>query len=254
MQWTTQQAGALKDVAAWLKDKNGPKTFRLFGYAGTGKTTLAKHLAEHEKSLTLFACFTGKAALVLRSKGCEGASRIHSLIYKPIEDDDGETRFILNPESNAANAKLIVIDEVSMVDEELARDLLSYGVKILVLGDPYQLPPINGTGFFMGPNPNVMLTEIRRQEQDNPIIYLSMRARQGEAIIRGDYGETRVISRNQLGQKMVIGADQVLAGKNDTRRSLNIRIRSILGRTSEYPAQREGSRVRRCHHVWRQQQ
>lgn len=235
MQWTTQQAAALDAVAAWLKDKNGPQTFRLFGYAGTGKTTLAKHLANQAKGAVLFACFTGKAALVLRSKGCTGASTIHSLIYKPFEDEDGEIVFKRNPDSAAATAELIVVDEVSMVDEELGEDLLSYGTKVLVLGDPEQLPPINGTGFFMAPNPDIMLTEIRRQEQDNPIIYLSMRARQGEAIIHGDYGDSRVIKRNQLGQKMVLGADQVLVGKNDTRRTINNRIRGLLGHLNPYP-------------------
>jgi len=52
-------------VAAWLKAKPGrgntPLVFRLFGYAGTGKTTLAKHLAQGVNGKVLFAAFTGKA-------------------------------------------------------------------------------------------------------------------------------------------------------------------------------------------------
>ena len=55
--------------------------FRLFGYAGVGKTTLARHIAAEADGFVVFAAFTGKAALVLRSKGCAGASTIHSLIY-----------------------------------------------------------------------------------------------------------------------------------------------------------------------------
>ena len=57
-------------------------------------------------------------------------------------------RFALNPQSDAAHAKLIVLDEVSMVGEEMARDLMSFGKPILVLGDPGQLPPIKGEGAF----------------------------------------------------------------------------------------------------------
>src|SRR5690606_24318855 len=53
-----------------------------FGYAGTGKTTIAKHLAESIGGNVLFAAYTGKAAHVLRNKGCEGAATIHSLIYR----------------------------------------------------------------------------------------------------------------------------------------------------------------------------
>ena len=82
MSWSPQQERAIADVQAWLKDPRGKQVFRLFGYAGTGKTTLAKELAATVKGTVLYATFTGKAALVLRKKGCEGASTIHSLIYK----------------------------------------------------------------------------------------------------------------------------------------------------------------------------
>ena len=66
---------------SWLKDGPGergtPQLFRLFGYAGTGKTTLARHLAAHIDGEVKYAAFTGKAALVMRRKGCGGASTIH---------------------------------------------------------------------------------------------------------------------------------------------------------------------------------
>ena len=61
---------------------------------------------------------------------------------------------MLNEDSPAAKASLIVIDECSMVDEELGRDLLSFGKKVLVLGDPAQLPPVKGGGFFTEQEPD----------------------------------------------------------------------------------------------------
>ena len=74
--FSPEQDAALKAVADWLKEKPGrgraPLIFRLFGYAGTGKTTLAKHIAEGVDGKVLFAAFTGKAAMVMRSKGCHG--------------------------------------------------------------------------------------------------------------------------------------------------------------------------------------
>jgi exodeoxyribonuclease-5 len=45
MTWSPQQDSALKSVAEWLR-RGEPQVFRLFGYAGTGKTTLARHIAE----------------------------------------------------------------------------------------------------------------------------------------------------------------------------------------------------------------
>ncbi len=185
--WSPEQAAALDKVGLWLKRGDQP-VFRLFGYAGVGKTTLARHVAEHASGKALFAAFTGKAALVLRSKGCYGASTIHSLIYNADEDKNGAPRFTLNKDGMASRASLIVIDECSMVDEELGRDLLSFGKPILVLGDPAQLPPVKGGGFFTEAEPDVMLTEIHRQAADNPIIRLSQIIRTGGEV---DYGGVR---------------------------------------------------------------
>src|SRR5215472_2445378 len=115
--FSPQQDLALRAVADWLKARSGqggtPPLFRLFGYAGTGKTTLAKHIAEGVDGKVLFAAFTGKAALVMRRKGCSSASTIHSLIYRPLDNDSETPTFELWPDSPAAEAKLIVIDECS---------------------------------------------------------------------------------------------------------------------------------------------
>jgi exodeoxyribonuclease-5 len=233
--WTQAQDDALKAVARWLETPKGAQVFRLFGYAGTGKSTLARHLAEHVDGRVVFAAFTGKAALVMRSKGCDNARTIHSLIYRAADTETEEPTFELNDESDAATAKLIVIDECSMVDEELGRDLLSFGRKVLVLGDPAQLPPVKGGGFFTEAEPDAMLTEVHRQAADNPIIRLSMTIREGGQIARGTYGETRVVGRGELDPKDVTGADQVLVGMNKTRRAYNRRLRELRGFTGALP-------------------
>ena len=155
--FTPHQDAALLAAANWLKHARGSSIFRLFGYAGTGKTALARHIAEGVDGKVLFAAFTGKAACVMRSKGCQGAATIHSLIYRARETADEAPSFELWDEAPASKAKLIVIDECSMVDGELARDLMSFGVPLLVLGDPAQLPPIQGAGFFTEAEPDAML-------------------------------------------------------------------------------------------------
>jgi exodeoxyribonuclease-5 len=232
--WSTEQAAALDHVGRWLKKGDQP-VFRLFGYAGAGKTTLARHVAEHADGKAAFAAFTGKAALVLRSKGCTGASTIHSLIYSVNEDGDGPPTFTLNEDGPASRAALIVIDECSMVDEELGRDLLSFEKPILVLGDPAQLPPIKGAGFFTEAQPDVMLSEIHRQARDNPIIRLAHEIRQGREVGYGAYGETRVIRRDAIDGATVMAADQVLVGLNKTRRAYNARMRQLSGRAGLTP-------------------
>lgn len=234
MNWSPQQSAAIKAVVAWLRDPRGKQVFRLFGFAGTGKTTLAQEIARQIKGEVLTAAFTGKAALVLRKKGMTNASTLHSLIYKPEEDEDtGKTTFVLNPDSALASASLLMVDEVSMVGEELGKDVCSFGSRILVLGDPFQLPPIKGEGYFTGQDPDVMLTEVHRQAAENPIIRLSMDVREGRRIEPGNYGLARVIRRTALSKEelkaLVMKADQVLCGMNNTRRNFNNRMRQIKG-------------------------
>ncbi len=233
-----QQDDALKAVADWLADGETP-IFRLFGYAGTGKTTLARHFAEGIDGAVQFAAFTGKAAQVLRSKGAKSARTLHSLIYRPrgeetISDEtSGLSRvsptFSLNRQSPVAKAKLIIVDECSMVDEALGRDLMSFGTPILVLGDPGQLPPVSGGGFFTEAEPDFLLTEIHRQARDNPIIDLALHVREGKELMHGDWGAARIIGKREVETEEVLAADQVLVGTNRTRRRYNARLRELKG-------------------------
>lgn len=291
MQWSPKQVQALDAVGEWLKGgMNDQQVFRLFGYAGTGKTTLAKHLAQ-SAGIVLYACYTGKAAHVLRSKGCAGASTIHSLIYKPRERgtsrfDDlqeqldqliGEIKyemsgdgpdvpedvieayisknenvirlrreineekqrcrkpiFELKIDSPLREADLLVVDEVSMVDEQMANDLMSFGTKILALGDPAQLPPVRGSGYFTEAKPDILLTEIHRQARDNPIIDLATRVRNRENLELGEYGDSRIIDWADIRPEVALEADQILVGTNKLRRGTNHRMRELLGRSSKH--------------------
>jgi len=237
--FTPHQDAALKAAAAWLKARPGspgtPQIFRLFGYAGTGKTTLARHLAEDVNGDVVFAAFTGKAALVMRRKGCTDASTIHSMIYRARDSGEETPSFELWDDSPAAHASLIVIDECSMVDAELGRDLLSFGAPVLVLGDPAQLPPIQGGGFFTEAEPDAMLTEVHRQAADDPIIHMSMAVREGQRLKPGRYGDSEVVRKAALDPGRVLGADQALVGRNVTRRSYNARLRERRGFADPLP-------------------
>jgi ATP-dependent exoDNAse (exonuclease V) alpha subunit len=234
--FTPHQDAALAAASNWYKAERGRASiFRLFGYAGSGKTTLARHIAEGIDGKVLFAAFTGKAACVMRSKGCSNATTIHSLIYKPRNTDEEMPSFDLWSDAPASKAKLIIIDECSMVDAELARDLLSFRVPLLVLGDPAQLPPIQGGGFFTDAEPDAMLTEVHRQARDNPIVRLSMEIRAGNSLAPGRYGDTQVVRRAELDPRRVLEADQVLVGRNFTRRAYNARLRERRGFADALP-------------------
>ena len=234
MQWTAEQDDALKAVDRWMK-AGDRQVFRLFGYAGAGKTTLARHLAEHASGDVAFAAFTGKAAHVMRQKGCVGASTIHALIYRPASaESEDEPMFTIRRDAPAADADVIIIDECSMVDEELGKDLLSFGKPVLVLGDPAQLPPVKGGGFFTDTEPDFMLTEIHRQAADNPIIRLSMAIRAGEEF--DEHSEQcRIVSKREISTEEIMEADQILVGANRTRKRYNDRLRELREHTDDTP-------------------
>ena len=257
MEFSPQQATAIDEVGAWLKGgSSSPQTYYLAGYAGTGKTTLAKHLASLQEGETIFAAYTGKAASVLQKKACPGAQTIHSLIYRVQQPDKefikdlqqkiksagaspkgikleaqlleaNKPKFLLNEESPLADADLLVIDECSMVGPEIGQDLLSFGKKILVLGDPGQLPPVEGAGFFTSGKPNLLLTEIHRQAQGNPIINMATLVRQGGRLRVGTYGDSKVCTRSH--EVDFTEYDQLIVGLNRTRKAFNAAYRDNLG-------------------------
>jgi exodeoxyribonuclease-5 len=128
-----------------------------------------------------------------------------------------------------------------MVGNDLAQDLLSFGRKVLVLGDPFQLPPVKDAGFFTEAEPDVMLTEIHRQAADNPIIRMSMDIREGRGLQFGVYGESRVIHLSEVDRQDVMSADQIIVGKNRTRVQYNDRIRELRQLPARMPV--EGDRL-----------
>jgi exodeoxyribonuclease-5 len=221
-------------IMDWFKSRGNP-TFVLAGYAGTGKTTMAKHIAARIPKVK-FLAYTGKAASVLRDKGCDNCSTIHSAIYKHTQDENGKDVFVFNPDNDLYDYDLVIVDEYSMVSFELRYHLEDSARKVLYLGDPFQLPPI---GEQTSLEPDYFLEEVHRQAKDSTIIEYATNVRNGVKLQKIEKPDLRFISRSQVTIEDFAAADQIIVGRNNTRVEWNRIMRKRLGFDSTYPQQGE---------------
>lgn len=235
----------------------------------TGKTTVAKAIAERFGQRVAFCAPTGKAALVLRRKGV-AATTVHSLIYRPIAVSEKELERLTTMEARELDAQrksalqekirelikaisspsfylrdeleempdAIILDESSMVSGQMLQDLMSFGAPVLALGDPAQLPPVNATtplsqdGFV----PTIALSTPHRFADRSPVHHFATQVR-----LRGPRGvdewragsglnEVETFDMTPDAAAKLLGFDQVICGRNETRQRLNYVMRTALGR------------------------
>lgn len=269
---TPEQSRALDAIGAWLSTSPTSRApvLKLFGIAGVGKTTIARYVASLLDGPTRYVAYTGRACEMLRRKGMP-AQTVHSALYLPMSErndeltklradldaatDDAVARrlmrriealdapkFVLRSSdpsdprgSPLAGAALIVADEMSMLSKTEAEDLLSFKIPLLVLGDPGQLPPIEGRGYFSHGALDILLTEIHRQALDSPVIRLADAARNRRPLKLGQYGTSRVMAQRDVTPAMALAASQILCGKNKTRVELIADLRRFAGIDAPLP-------------------
>jgi len=260
MELNEDQLAAVQACAASIKV--GEPITRLFGFAGTGKTTIASDIvaaAGLDMSRVMFAAPTGKAAAVLTRKGCD-ARTLHALLYQPPErkrhvpaDDEEfdehpvrrcsvkmcgqkpdleEFRWTID-DAKAYLARaysLIVVDEASMIGTRLGEDTMSLGIPVLAIGDPMQLQPVNDRQFFMDQPPTAQLEQIMRNKGNVLACAQDIRLH-GVAAIRR-YPEIAVGS---VVQSAALSYSQIIVGRNKTRDAKNALVRQLLGYSGGIP-------------------
>ena len=170
-----------------IKDKflSGARKAVISGYAGTGKSTLVKFIIEELPGIdplidVCYAAYTGKACQVLKDKGNPNVSTLHRLLFESIPKPDGT---FFRKRKTEIGYKIVVIDEASMVPNNFVQILSEYPIFTIWLGDPFQLPPVEkDSANDLLDHPDVMLTQIMRQEAESDIIRLSMDIREGRPL------------------------------------------------------------------------
>jgi exodeoxyribonuclease-5 len=229
------------------------------GYAGTGKSTLVREL---HSALPHFAvaAFTGKASHVLRQKGCE-ATTIHSLIYHPADNDlakrelrewiadlcksnapheeilhamsmlnkAGKPQFVLKQRlvnDHGDDIESIIVDEASMVPENIHYDLMSFGLPLVYVGDHGQLPPVSDKddAFNLMADPDYRLETIHRNA--GPIAHFAEHLRKGGAArgFSANGNTVQVLGTSAATTDLLKSADQVICPYNSSRVEINRKI------------------------------
>lgn len=212
------------------------------GYAGCGKSALlsvalpALRNPDGSNVRVKYAAYTGKASNVLMSKDLP-AQTIHSLIYECVPVGENEFIFVLLERDNI-EAELIVIDEASMVPEDMKKDLESLGIPILYTGDHGQLPPVKGVGNVMD-KPDFKLEKPHRQAMDSGIIQVATAIRNRERVKLGSYGNNKdceVVRASEIDNvELLASADIVICYTNNKREKLNSLLREYKGYHGRYP-------------------
>lgn len=225
MQLTDEQSSVAKSILADVRSDNEQVT-TMGGLAGTGKSTVVSYLRTKLPNFAVCA-FTGKAANVLRKKGIETASTIHSLIYQPQPHEDGGVTFDLKPQVECDG---FLVDEASMLSGDLFDDLCSFKKPIVLIGDHGQLEPV-------GNNPNLMMNPKYRLETIHryagELAHFANWVRQGRPAnqFKGT-GAVQVIRPYHVTPARLVEMDQIICRYNKTRVERNNQVRQRLGYTN----------------------
>lgn len=208
----------------------------LGGYAGTGKSTIVARLKALLPTFAVCA-YTGKAASILRRKGIE-AQTIHSLIYKPCEEEwwDEELekmmfrRYFQLLLPHQLDCQGFIVDEASMVGENIHEHLLTFNRPIIYVGDHGQLPPVMGGVLNFMRNPDYRLETLHRNAGE--IARFAEWLRHGRP---ADAWRAQGKVRLTYDRGPIWSADQVIVAFNATRVGLNRTARQNLGYPEDQP-------------------
>ena len=213
----SDQRTAFEELRDFIYDKGDDSVYVLKGWAGTGKTYCVSFLVRYALEVIHpthnwykigVTGPTNKSVRVIKKTSGLRNNRvtfqtIHKLLGLTEKiTNDGKQEFVnqgdFKPQINSV--KLLIIDEVSMLNDDLFHEVLKYRdkIKIICMGDPAQIPPVGrpdcipfreelADGYRIK---TLDLKQIMRQKEGNAIIDSSV-------IIRKDLYSDKIALDNK---------------------------------------------------------
>ena len=219
------QKSAFNSLVDFIKDLNDDSIYVLKGWAGTGKTytisLLVRYVLEVIQPTRLWYKVgvtgpTNKSVRVIRKATGISSSRVQfQTVHKILGlsekiTSDGQQIFVNSGDykPQIRMLKLLIVDEVSMLNDDLFEELLKYRdkTKIIFMGDPAQIPPVGRQDcipfrdeLLAGYRIKTLdLKQIMRQKEGNPIIESSVKIRKN--ITSSNSGISTSNKLNQIGE------------------------------------------------------
>ena len=200
----SDQKTAFEDLRDFICDKEDDSVYVLKGWAGTGKTycvsVLVRYVLEvihptHNWYRIAVTGPTNKSVRVIKkTSGLKNPRVSFQTIHKMLGlteriTKEGVQEFVNQGDfqPKIKTVKLLIIDEVSMLNDDLFQEVLKYRdrIKIICMGDPAQIPPVGrpdcipfreelAAGYRIK---TLSLKQIMRQKKDNAIIESSVAIR-----------------------------------------------------------------------------
>lgn len=245
-QLSPDQVHAVSSAQAWYHSRDA-RPYYVSGPAGSGKTTVARHILNALGTTTQALAPTNRAAKILRWRGVHGAKTIHRVLFQPLnwcwtENHQVDAKCIKDEAKHnhgprffkrmdpPEGVQCFTIDEASMVGRRIGDDIALFRIKTIVIGDPYQLPPVgDDPAYTVGELPGVALDVSHRFDNLSDIGQLANTIRTSSGL--NDW--KKLIPYVGFGD--VDDFNLLLAWRNETRWQIITTLRQIRGKSLDMP-------------------
>lgn len=234
MELTNDQYYGLSKLEKWYKRYNH-QYIDISGVIGTGTWDLVQAFIDNEQfdpREVMYLSFNQKQVLELASKRLH-AYYINGFIYNYTRIVDFDTLPVLNYNSNSIDYKwkkevrkkidvkykLIVVLDSILLNEQILRDIGSFGLPIILLRDP-ALTPVPDSYVFLR-DPNIQLREVHPVYARSPITHFAHKILLGEDIKPGSYDVVSIVPKKQMNLYNLKSSDMTITMSNDVRSKVN---------------------------------